>query len=315
MNDNIERDPNRLETPILFITFRRPDTTIRVFERIRQSQPKKLYIAQNVPKGDKIGEVEKWNEVRAIIEKVDWDCDVRRLYRTQYLDAKTSISSAINWLFQNEEEGIILEDDCLPHLTFFRFCEALLDKYRDDERIAMISGDNFQFGKKRTAYSYYFSRYSHIWGWASWRRAWKNYDVNMTLWPEFRDSGCLQDCLGDTKSIRYWKKIFERVYLGKIDTWDYQWLFTCWIQGMLTILPNFNLISNIGLTPEATHKSDLNTFDDMKTESMIFPIVHPPFILHDSIADSITEKKMFSGQPLFPRVLNRLGRLTKRILK
>ena len=312
MDDHV-MDPhqNQLETPILFITFRRPDTTIKVFERIRQAQPKRLYIAQNFPGSDNAEEIKKWNDVRAIIENIDWDCDVQRLYRERYLDAKTSISTAINWFFENVEEGIILEDDCLPHLTFFKFCEEMLEKYRDDERIAMISGDNFQFGKKRTEYSYYFSRYTHIWGWASWRRAWDNYDVDMKLWPEIRDRGWLWDILGDNKSVRYWKNIFENVYQGKIDTWDYQWTFSCWIQNALTILPNVNLVSNIGFGSEAVHTTEKNMFAEMEIKHMDIPILHPPYMLRDSMADSLTEKNMYSGQHLLLKAVRKIKRFIK----
>jgi len=282
-----------LKTPVTFIIFNRPDTARRVFAEIAKAKPPKLLVIADGPRTNHPEDAEKCAAVRAIIDRVDWDCEVLKNYSDVNLGCKCRISTGLDWVFKTVEEAIILEDDCLPDPTFFRFCEELLEKYRDDKRIAMISGDNFQFGRRRTAYSYYFSRYTHIWGWASWRRAWKYYDVNITLWPEIRDGVWLQGFLEERKCVRYWNKIFENTYQGKIDTWDYQWLFTCWIQGMLTILPNFNLISNIGFTPEATHKSDLNTFDNMKIDSMILPILHPPFILRDSIADSITEKKCF----------------------
>jgi len=162
----------------------------------------------------------------------------------------------------------------------------------------MISGDNFQFGRKRTEYSYYFSRYTHIWGWASWRRAWDNYDVDMKIWPEIRDGGWLKDLLGDKKSVRYWKKMFENVYQGKIDTWDYQWTFSCWVQSALTILPNVNLVSNIGFGSEALHTKVKNKLSNLKTESIAFPISHPAHILRNSVADHTTEKIAFADRLL-----------------
>jgi len=181
----------------------------------------------------------------------------------------------------------------------------LLEKYRDDERIAMISGDNFQFGRKRTGYSYYFSRYPHIWGWATWRRAWKNYDVAMQLWPEIRDGRWLKDLLGDIKSEWYWRYIFEKVYSGKIDTWDYQWTFSCWIQNALTVIPNVNLVSNIGFGMNAEHTKVKNRYAEMKTEPVSSPLSHPEYVLHDSKADSIVQNEMFSGKPLMLRVIHR----------
>ena len=294
----------QLETPVLFITFKRPDTTEKVFESIRQARPKRLYIAQNIPKGDDPTTLKKWNDVRTIVESVDWVCDVRRLYREQYLDARTSISTAINWFFEHEEEGIILEDDCLPHPTFFRFCEELLDKYRDDTRIAMISGNNFQFGRKRTEYSYYFSRYPHIWGWASWRRSWRNYDVDMKLWPEIRDGEWLKDILLDEKVARYWAKRIEQVYSGSIDTWDLQWMFYRWVNNELAVLPNVNLVSNIGFGHESTHTKHKSKLSEMEVSSISFPLSHPDFVIRDVVADSFTEYNIFSGRTIFHKAID-----------
>ena len=279
------------KTPILFITFKRPETTQKVFEKIKKIQPKKLYIAQNIPKTKNKEELEKWKCVRSIIESIDWNCKVQRLYRKQHLDAKTSISTAIDWFFKNEEEGIILEDDCLPDLTFFRFCEELLEKYRNDDRIAMISGNNFQFGKKRTEDSYYFSRYPHIWGWASWRRSWKNFDIEMKLWPKIRDGNWLNDILNNKKSVKYWKNIFEKTYQEKIDTWDYQWVLTCWTQNQLTILPNVNLVSNIGFGKDAVNTKNKNKISNLNRHSITFPLTHPQYIIHNKKADENTNKK------------------------
>ena len=297
---------DQLETPILFITFKRPDTTAKVFEAIRQAKPKRLYIAQNIPNDENPLTLKKWNDVRSIIEKVDWDCDVRRLYREQYLDARTSISTAIDWFFEHEEEGIILEDDCLPHPTFFKFCEELLDKYRDDTRIAMISGNNFQFGRKRTEYSYYFSRYTHIWGWASWRRSWMNYDVDMKLWPEIREGKWLNGILNTKWSDFYWRRIFNKVYDGKIDTWDYQWIFNCWINTTLTIIPYVNLVSNIGFGEAATHTKNENITSKVNAEEIKFPLAHPRFVMRDFVADSFSEKKIFSGRTRLYEVIANL---------
>ena len=197
----------------------------------------------------------------------------------------------------------------------------LLIKKRNDEtinnmRIAMIGGNNFQFGRKRTGYSYYFSRYTHIWGWASWRRAWNNYDVDMKVWHEIRDGGWLEDLLGTKKSVWYWKNIFENVYKGKIDTWDYQWTFSCWIQSALTVLPNVNLVSNIGFGMKAVHTKVKDKFADMEIEPMRFPILHPDYVLRDSKADFFVENKMFSGiKSLMLRVINRVINKLKEIVR
>ena len=300
---------DHLETSILFITFRRPDTTAKVFEAIKQAKPERLYVAQNFPGSDTPEDIKKWTDVRSILENVDWDCEVKRLYRTKYLTAKASISTAIDWFFQNEKEGIILEDDCLPDSTFFQFCEELLERYRDDERIAMISGDNFQFGKIEMEESYYFSRYTHIWGWASWRRSWNNYDVHMKHWPLIRDKKCLQDMFHNEKAVRYWTSIFDKTYMGNIDTWDYQWLFTCWIQNQLTILPSVNLVKNIGFGKEAVHTKVQNQFADLQTETMLFPLKHPDFLMRNYVADNLTENTNFSGEKLLLKAFHKIGQM------
>jgi len=297
----------QIKTSIAFIIFNRPDTTRRVFAEIARARPPKLLVIADGPRADHPDDAEKCAAVRAIIDGVNWDCEVLKNYSDVNLGCKRRVSSGLDWVFDTVEEAIILEDDCLPHPTFFRFCEEMLEKYRDDERIFMISGDNIQFGRKRTEYSYYFSRYTHIWGWASWRRAWDNYDVDMKLWPEIRDGGWLKDMLGDKRSIWYWKYIFENVYNGKIDTWDYQWTFACWIQNALTLLPNVNLISNIGFGYEASHTKAKDKFTMMEIESMSFPILHPDYILRDSKADLFSENKMFS--------MSLMSRVIKRIIK
>src|SRR4030042_6453503 len=153
----------KLTTPVLFLIFNRPDTTEKVFDEIRKAKPKKLFVAADGPRQDKQGEKEKVGRARQIvIDGIDWDCEIKTLFRDKNLGCKVAVSSAINWFFENEEMGIILEDDCLPHQSFFRFCGELLEKYKDDERIMVISGENLLFGRKRTNYSYYFSRYYHI---------------------------------------------------------------------------------------------------------------------------------------------------------
>ena len=296
----------QLKTPIAFIIFNRPETTRRVFAEITKARPPKLLVIADGPRANRPGDAEKCAAVRAIIDCVDWDCEVLTNYSDVNLGIKRRISSGLDWVFNTVDEAIILEDDCLPHPTFFRFCEEMLEKYRDDERIAMISGANFQFGRKRNEYSYYFSRYPQIWGWASWRRAWSNYDVDMKLWPEIRDGSWLEDLLGAKISVWYWRYIFENVYEGKIDTWDYQWTFSCWMQSLMTIMPVVNLVSNIGFSREAVHTTEKNKLSEMKTEPMIFPISHPPYVLLDSVADSITEKQVYSGKILSLRTLKRL---------
>ncbi|GAG00965.1 unnamed protein product, partial [marine sediment metagenome] len=260
-------------------------------------------IVADGPNKERRGDNEKCLETREIIEKsIDWSCEVMMNYSPVNLGCKIRVSSGLNWVFSNVEEAIILEDDCLPHPTFFRFCEEMLAKYWGDERIMVISGNNFQLGRKRTEYSYYFSRYVHIWGWASWKRAWQNYDVEMRLWSIIRDNGWLEDILNDARAIKYWTDIFQSVYQGDIDTWDYQWVFACWVQNGLSILPNVNLVSNIGFMPGGTHTDNAkNKYANLRSEAMDFPIQHPPFVIRNGHADNFTQQTHYNRPKLLSR--------------
>jgi len=235
------------------------------------------------------------------VEKIDWDCEVLTSFSDVNLGCKRRVSSGLDWVFEQVEECIILEDDCLPDPSFFIYCQQLLDKYRHDDRIMAISGDNFQFGKMHSDYSYYFSRYNHVWGWASWRRAWEKYDVTLNLWPEIKAEGLLQDVYLDKQSERFWSDNFEAVYRNRIDTWDYQWTFACWVNSGLTILPQVNLISNIGFNQDATHTKSQSIFADMAVEEIRLPLRHPPFVLRNVEADRRTDRRMFS-RPLWKRL-------------
>ncbi|MEH2223544.1 glycosyltransferase family 2 protein [Nostoc sp.] len=290
-----------MQTPITFIIFKRPQTTEKVFEAIRQAKPTKLFVIADGPRTDREGEVEKCEATRAIIERVDWDCEVIKNYSDINLGCAKRVSSGLDWVFNNVEETIILEDDCIPHPTFFRFSEELLEKYRNDTRIATISAQNLQLGRKRTNYSYYFSRYNHCWGWASWRRAWQHYDLTIKLWKEVQAENLLYDILLDQKAVNSWQRIFQSVYDNPTDiTWDYQWTFACWMQGSLSIIPNVNLISNVGVGADATHFTSNQEFSfiNMPMQAMEFPLQHPSFIVRNVEADNFTQKTVYKATAL-----------------
>lgn len=295
----------QLKTPVAFIIFNRPDTTERVFAEIAKAKPPKLLVVADGPRANRSGEADKCAVTRAIIERVNWPCEVLTNFSDVNLGCKNRVASGIDWVFEQVPEAIILEDDCIPHPTFFRFCEELLERYRDDMRIGMISGDNFQFGQQRTADSYYFSRYNHIWGWASWRRAWQHYDREASIWPVLRDGDWLSAITRNSSERKYWAKVFQAVHDGRIDTWDYQWILTNWSQGMVAILPSVNLISNIGFGGDATHTHGASIYADMKIEPMVFPLRHPTVFLPNVEADSYTAMGMFSTS-LARRVLQKL---------
>ncbi|MBR8839336.1 MAG: glycosyltransferase family 2 protein [Stigonema ocellatum SAG 48.90 = DSM 106950] len=290
-----------MKTPVAFMIFKRPDSTEKVFEAIRQAKPPKLFVIADGPRVDRPNEAEKCEAARAIIERVDWDCEVIKNYSDTNLGCAKRISSGIDWVFSNVEEAIILEDDCVPHPTFFYFCEELLEKYRFDTRIASISGQNVQFGRRRTEYSYYFSLYNHCWGWASWRRAWQHFDIYLKLWPEIQAKGYLNDILRDPQAVKYWSKIFQSVYEKPLaNIWDYQWTFACWLQNSLAILSNVNLISNIGFGSDSTHftSKKVSPYMNMPSEAMEFPLKHPPFIFQNVNADIFTHRTLFRATKL-----------------
>lgn len=297
----------QLRTPVAFIIFNRPDTTERVFSEIAKTKPPKLLVVSDGPRANRPGEAEKVSTARAIIKRVDWECEVLTNFSEVNLGCKRRVSSGLDWVFEQVEEAIILEDDCLPDPTFFRFCQELLERYRHDQRIGMISGDNFQFGNRRNNDSYYFSKYVHIWGWASWRDRWVgSYDVSMAKWPRIRDEGWLADMVGNTREAAYWQKIFERVYRGEIDTWDYQWGFANLVEGRMSILPAVNMISNIGFDENATHTTSNSDLANLARNPMGFPLMHPLGVFKNIQADQFTEIHCFRV-PILKRVRNKLA--------
>jgi len=261
----------QLTTPVAFIIFNRPDTTERVFAEIAKAKPTKLLVIGDGARVNRPEEAEKVAAARAIIQRVDWECEVLTNFSEVNLGCKRRVSSGIDWVFEQVEEAIILEDDCLPDPSFFCFCQELLERYRHDQRIGLISGDNFQFGRRRNDDSYYFSKYVHIWGWATWRDRWAgSYDVTMAKWPRIRDEAWLTDIVGNAHEADFWSKVFERVHRGEIDTWDYQWVFANWVEGRLTILPAMNLISNIGFDANATHTTGDSELANLASYPSVF---------------------------------------------
>jgi hypothetical protein len=279
-----------MNTPVVFLIFNRPETTRKVFAEIAKAKPSKLLVVADGSRPNCFGEAKKCAETRSIIERVDWDCEVLTNYSEVNLGCKSRIASGLDWVFSIVEEAIILEDDCLPNETFFRFCEELLKRYRDDERIMSISGTNQRFDKLRTQDSYYFSRYNHIWGWATWRRAWQYYDPQMKLWPRIREEGWLKDIFKEPRLVKFWERNFELASVETWNTWDWQWLFACWVQSGLSILPRVNLISNIGFGENATTTMDINSklaqAAKLPVRPMDFPLQHPSFVIRDAQEDN-----------------------------
>lgn len=299
----------RLQTAVLFLVFNRPDTTAQVFEAIRQAKPPRLYVAADGPREGREGEAERVAQVREIATSVDWPCELKTLFREKNLGCKKAVSEGIAWFFEQEEQGIILEDDCLPHPDFFPFCENLLERFKSDKRISVITGDNFQNGTQRGAGSYYFSKYNHCWGWASWRRAWQLYQGDLPFWPEWSRSADWREKTPDPVERRYWSKIFKRVCAGQIDSWAYPWTASVWYRGGLTATPNVNLVSNIGFGPDSTHTTSGDSPLAGMATSAIGEIRHPAAVGQDAVADWYSFDHAFDGlSRRFPYSLLRLPR-------
>lgn len=300
-------DNFKLQTPVAFIIFKRPDTTRLVFEAIRKAKPPKLLVIADGPRPNHADDQDKCATTRAIIDSVDWECEVLRNYSSVNLGCGKRPATGITWVFQQVEEAIILEDDCVPHPTFFRFCEEMLQRYRTDQRVMNISGNNFQLGHNPTAYSYYFSIYNHIWGWASWRRAWQMYDYEMKSWPQVASTSFIESLVPKKENAAYWRKAFN---LAAEDAnknfWDYQWVYACWINHGLSVTPSVNLVSNIGFGPEATHTTKASKILNMSVVAMNFPIVHPPMMIRDLSADQYTQS-FYSVQGLKGRIKRVFG--------
>jgi hypothetical protein len=278
-----------LNTPVLFLVFNRPDTTRQVFAQIREAKPRQLFVAADGPRMDKEGEKEKCELVRQIATQVDWECEVKTLFREQNLGCGIAVSEAITWFFNNVEQGIILEDDTLPDLSFFRFCEELLDYYADNEQVMHISGSNFQFGRIRDNSSYYFSAYPPIWGWATWKRAWQRYYFNLSEISNIELAHIFQNYHFPQKEINYWQQIYTIMTgVNRTDTWDLQWVFSIWANAGIAINSQINLVSNIGFGEDATHTIQVDSKVSNLRAFTINKISHPKVIKINHKADRFT---------------------------
>jgi hypothetical protein len=296
-----------LTTPVAFLVFNRPDTTARVFAAIREARPAQLLVVADGPRAGRAGEADLCAKVRRIVEQVDWPCTVQHNYAESNMGCRQRVASGLDWVFQQVEEAIILEDDCLPDPTFFRFCQELLQYHCGDRRIGMISGDNFQFGAPCGDDSYYFSRNFHIWGWATWRDRWSGcYDVSMAKWPEAKKRRWLSGMLEERGERAEWEKNFQRAYSGRINTWDYQWVFANWMENRLCILPTVNLVSNIGFGSDATHVVAGSYLADIERRPFAFPLRHPREISRNRDADR--RSRHSCSIPLWKYLINRLLR-------
>ncbi len=285
-----------LQTTVAFCVYNRLEPAREVFRTIAKQRPERLLVIGDGPNRNRAGDREAVQATRDVI-KVDWPCDFQTCYSDTNLGCRKRMATGITWAFEQAEELIILEDDCLPDDSFFSFCSELLERYRNEPQIMSISGSNFQ-PSRCTSDSYYFSRWTHIWGWASWRRAWDHYDVEMQDWPQTRDSGLLGNVVEQEGESEIWNHVFNNQHAGNIDTWDFPWLYACWMNGGRTVLPAKNLVTNIGFGDDATHTVDsasplanqprFSAFEDDGK------LRHPLNIARDQVADDWTYRNMFA---------------------
>ncbi len=296
--------------PVLLMVFNRLEHGRKVFESIRKIAPRKLYIASDGPRDGKPDEEEKVNQLRQyLIDNVDWDCTVETLFRGKNLGCKYAVSEAISWFFEHEEMGIILEDDCVPSQSFYNYCQELLTKYKDDTRVWMISGYNLLDGSHPTNKSYFFTHFGFCWGWATWRRAWKNFDVNMTLWPVAKSENVVNTYPFFSSRNAEW----EQTYNNLIDTWDYQWYFTIASNSGLSIVPRQNLVKNIGFGNDATHTFfDSDGRGKVENNEITGPLTHPNFVFIDKQFEEKFLERALRKPSIITRIVSKIQRTFKK---
>ncbi len=303
--------PPACVTPVLFLVYARPAVTLSVLERLRQVRPAHLLVAADGPNPRRPGDAALCAQVREIIAQgVDWPCQVQTRFLEQNAGCKHAVAGALDWAFAMHERLIIVEDDCLPDVSFFRFCDELLERYSGDEKIMQICGANLTGQAAADGADYYASRMGTIWGWASWRRAWRHYDVAMAVWPDLRGSTAWRRTCPIPGEARWRTTMYDQVAAGTLDTWDVQWEFAKHLHAGLSLIPSVNLVSNLGWGADATHTLEP---DDpraaMTAGSLSFPLRHPQDLMPHDAADLAYFQRWFAPRPLLARVVNKLKRM------
>ena len=297
-----------IDTPVVLIIFRRPDTTRRVFEAIREARPKQLFIVADGPRTDIQGEKEKCQAARDVVADIDWDCEVYRNYADENMGCGVRPATGITWVFEHVDRAIILEDDCLPTPSFFHYCEELLERYQNDDRVMHINGNNYGLDQSYWHdYSYGFCSYPQAWGWATWRRAWQHFDFSIADWPAFKESGLVSSLDGGDRFASARERKWDHVYNGgDDDIWDYQWHFSVISRGGLTVSPVKNLVSNIGFSEEGTHTTNPSSHKSrLQSHQIDIPLRHPPFRIVDKRIDRVYRHNMLRT-PYHLRVYRKL---------
>jgi hypothetical protein len=282
--DDLQSSPCKLTTPVVLIIFKRPEQTARVFRAIRLARPQRLYVIADGPRNGE--EAILCQAAREIVNCVDWDCEVIKYYSDRNLGCTNRIVSGLDLVFQQEEGAIILEDDCLPHQTFFQFCDELLKFYKNDTRVMHISGCNYLQGRLAFNESYYFSKYPHVGGWATWRRAW----LLFHKWDKEFSRLNLDFLIYRTKSEReFWSDLLEQLRSDRTElSWDYQWALICMSDKALCVVPKSNMITNIGFGPGATHTQEDSWLANLPAVPVDFPLTYTVNDSWNLRADQIT---------------------------
>jgi hypothetical protein len=299
------------DIPVLFLIFNRIDTTKEVFESIKSAKPPKLYIASDGARKSKEGEEIIVNELRDyIIKSIDWNCEVITLFRNINLGCKAAVSGAVDWFFENEEMGIILEDDCLPSLSFFKFCQETLVKYKFDERVSGVSGSNFKSSLNlNNQDSYFFSEILYMWGWATWRRSWQLNKKFTENFLELRNKSQIDNVTSNKVANQMWMSESEKAIKGEIDTWDYQWLFANICDHKLAIYPSENLILNIGFDENATHTKHVRDELIVTQKQIDFPLTHPNFMIRNNNYDQFFYSNIYGWATIKTRIITKLKKI------
>ena len=303
------------ESPVLLITFNRPEKTRKVFEKIKLAKVKKLYIANDGPRKGNLDDIKAREEIKKLADEVDWNCELYTKFHEKNLGCKLGVSTAISWALENEDRVIIIEDDCVPSLPFFKYCNYCLEKYKDDERIAMISGNNYTPIKEISS-DYFFTKYGHIWGWATWKRVWDKFDVNLPFLENDITSGFDKINYLTKDEFKYfkkrWKHLFEKINNDTINTWDYQFSYFRMINNLISIAPRVNLVSNIGLFSSRTGNTSKNNDNYVPADSDFILLKHPAEIRISLEYEKYHFKKIINKKsPLSQRVYRKIIRIIK----
>lgn len=283
--------------PILILSYNRPNLFKKSFKAVLKIKPKKIYVANDGPKNN-LEDIKRVNEIRKFINRINTKTLIKKKFNQSNLGCKKNNVEAINWFFKNEKNGIIIEDDCIPKINFFWFASKMLKKYRYNKKIYCISGSNFQ-EKRIDKFTYYFSKYNHCWGWATWKNRWIKNDSDIKFWPKYKKSSTWKNFHKNIIEKKYWQKIFDKCYEKKIDSWAYPWTLSVWKKKGLTVTPNFNLVKNIGYGPNSTN-SKFN-FEPIKYKNKTkFKkyFLHPKKILVNTYADEYVFNNHFKGKNL-----------------